>query len=276
MAGSQVFPSLPSSGGAGTPATTVVSETTFGQSPAVGTSLNYAREDHTHGTPAIPAAAGWTDGGTVIYTTTATDQVAIGTSTAAAQRLLTLQNIAASNLFGVRVVSDAATTENVFETRSLNGASPDDTSARLAITGAGDYIWTDGAGASTVRLYRSATNQLTYDNGASGSAIFQFLGTLITQRRQVQVTTTSAASYSVAATDYVIISDSSAGNTGVVLQSAIVQVNRVVVVKRKSTLNTVTVTATAGNVEGAASYVLPSGGFSSATFVSDGTNWWII
>ena len=42
-------------GGGGTPATTVVSETSFGQSPAVGTSTDYARGDHTHGTPALPA-----------------------------------------------------------------------------------------------------------------------------------------------------------------------------------------------------------------------------
>lgn len=33
-------------------ATSVVSETSFGQSPAVGTSARAAREDHTHGTPA--------------------------------------------------------------------------------------------------------------------------------------------------------------------------------------------------------------------------------
>ena len=41
-----------SGGGGGTPASTVVSETTYGQSPAVGTSTDYARADHTHGTPA--------------------------------------------------------------------------------------------------------------------------------------------------------------------------------------------------------------------------------
>ena len=35
-----------------TPASTVVSETSYGQAPSVGTSTNYAREDHTHGTPA--------------------------------------------------------------------------------------------------------------------------------------------------------------------------------------------------------------------------------
>lgn len=37
--------------GGGTPASTVVSETSFGQSTVVGTSTNYAREDHSHGTP---------------------------------------------------------------------------------------------------------------------------------------------------------------------------------------------------------------------------------
>lgn len=44
-------------GGGGTPATTVVSETAFGQSSAVGTSSNFAREDHTHGTPVDPIPA---------------------------------------------------------------------------------------------------------------------------------------------------------------------------------------------------------------------------
>lgn len=55
-------------GGGGTPATTVVSETSFGQSPAVGTSTDYARGDHTHGTPAVPAhsalsSLAWTSSG---------------------------------------------------------------------------------------------------------------------------------------------------------------------------------------------------------------------
>lgn len=37
------------------PATTVQTETSFGQSSAVGTAETYAREDHTHGTPAAPS-----------------------------------------------------------------------------------------------------------------------------------------------------------------------------------------------------------------------------
>lgn len=42
-------------GGGGTPATTVVSGTTPGLSPVVGVSTNYARGDHSHGTPSVPA-----------------------------------------------------------------------------------------------------------------------------------------------------------------------------------------------------------------------------
>jgi hypothetical protein len=42
-------------GGAGTPATTVVSGTTPGLQPVVGTSTDYARGDHSHGTPPLPA-----------------------------------------------------------------------------------------------------------------------------------------------------------------------------------------------------------------------------
>lgn len=42
-------------GGGGTPASTVVSETTPGLSPVVGVSTDYARGDHSHGSPPIPA-----------------------------------------------------------------------------------------------------------------------------------------------------------------------------------------------------------------------------
>lgn len=42
-------------GGGGTPATTVVSGTTPGLSPVVGVSTDYARGDHSHGTPPVPA-----------------------------------------------------------------------------------------------------------------------------------------------------------------------------------------------------------------------------
>ena len=44
-----------SGGGGGTPSTTVVSGTTPGLSPVVGVSTNFARGDHSHGTPPVPA-----------------------------------------------------------------------------------------------------------------------------------------------------------------------------------------------------------------------------
>jgi hypothetical protein len=55
-------------GGGGTPATTVVSETTPGLQPVVGTSTDYARGDHSHGTPPVPAhtalsSLAWTSAG---------------------------------------------------------------------------------------------------------------------------------------------------------------------------------------------------------------------
>jgi hypothetical protein len=40
-------------GGGGTPATTVVSATSYGQSPVVGTGTDYARVDHSHGSPSL-------------------------------------------------------------------------------------------------------------------------------------------------------------------------------------------------------------------------------
>lgn len=44
--------------GAAVPAASVVAETSFGLSPAVGASLLYARADHTHGSPATPIVGG--------------------------------------------------------------------------------------------------------------------------------------------------------------------------------------------------------------------------
>jgi hypothetical protein len=44
-------------GGGGTPATTVVSATSYGQSPVVGTGTDYARVDHSHGSPSLGTSA---------------------------------------------------------------------------------------------------------------------------------------------------------------------------------------------------------------------------
>ena len=46
-----------SQAGGGTPAVSVTDQTTYGIAPAVGTGSNYARQDHTHGSPTAPTAA---------------------------------------------------------------------------------------------------------------------------------------------------------------------------------------------------------------------------
>jgi hypothetical protein len=63
-----------------------VSETSFGLSSAVGTSTSVAREDHSHGTPAVPAhsalsSLAWTSSG---HTGTATSVAVFNAGGAAA------------------------------------------------------------------------------------------------------------------------------------------------------------------------------------------------
>jgi len=67
-------------GGGGTPASSVVSQTSFGQSPAVGTSTDYARGDHSHGTPTVPLAS------SVVSETAFGQSSAVGTSTNVARQ----------------------------------------------------------------------------------------------------------------------------------------------------------------------------------------------
>jgi hypothetical protein len=66
-------------GGGGTPASSVVSETSFGLSPVVGTSTDYARGDHSHGSPTIPLAS------SVVAETSFGQSSAVGTSTSVAR-----------------------------------------------------------------------------------------------------------------------------------------------------------------------------------------------
>jgi hypothetical protein len=85
---SATVPTVPS------PASSVVSETGFGQQAANGTSLDYARADHSHGTPALPghntlgslawanaghtgsttSVAAWDGGGTAAVVQATTDE----------------------------------------------------------------------------------------------------------------------------------------------------------------------------------------------------------
>jgi hypothetical protein len=112
---------------------------------------------------AVPAASGWTDSGTVVYLTTATDDVSIGSNTPVTGRKLSVTN-EGTNL-GISVVT-AASTDNVIETFVSGEAN-----LRFSIIGTGSHLWgAGGASALDTRLYRSAANTLTLDNGAAGAA----------------------------------------------------------------------------------------------------------
>ena len=115
-------------------------------------------------------ASGWTDGGTTVYLTTPTDQVSVGSNTAAAGRALSVWNTSAS-LFGQRITTVDLPTENILDTLCLNGVGPDDAAPRFAVNGAGDLAWGGGAVAPDLRIRRSGASTLTIDNGGAGAAL---------------------------------------------------------------------------------------------------------
>jgi hypothetical protein len=80
VVGDKLEVTISASGGGGTPASSVVSETSFGLSPVVGTDTNYARQDHSHGSPTIPLAS------SVVTETAFGQSSAVGTSTNVARQ----------------------------------------------------------------------------------------------------------------------------------------------------------------------------------------------
>jgi hypothetical protein len=72
-----------------TPASTVSDETTWGVAKAVGSSANYAREDHTHGTQATPATRA---NGKPVYAALSNDTLAQDYATNSATKLTVTAN----------------------------------------------------------------------------------------------------------------------------------------------------------------------------------------
>lgn len=114
---------------------------------------------------AVPAASGWVDGGTTVYLSTSTDVVSIGNNTPVTNRKLSVYNTG-TNL-GLSVVT-LASTDNLLETFVSGEAN-----LRFSVNGTGSHLWGAGGGSALdTRLYRSAANTLTLDNGAAGAATF--------------------------------------------------------------------------------------------------------
>jgi len=215
-----------------------------------------------------PTASGWTDGGTVVYLTTSTDNVSIGSNTPVTNRKLSVTN-EGTNL-GISVVT-AASTDNFVETFVSGEAN-----LRFSVIGTGSHLWgAGGASAQDVRLYRSATSTLTVDNGAGGSAGLSILGTTSMQRTQYQTTTTAATPYAVTSTDNIVFANSGVAQTINLPAAAAGLTGRTITVKRIGINSPVVTVATLGGlIDGASTRSLNN--YDSITVVCDGTNWWTI
>jgi hypothetical protein len=101
-----------------------------------------------------PVASGWTDGGTIVYTTTSSDAVAIGRNTGEPSRKLSIINDGTYK--GIRVLTTASN-DDIFDTRSTNGAGPIDSTPRFTIDGSGTIVWGSGSATADLRIWRKTT-----------------------------------------------------------------------------------------------------------------------
>lgn len=219
-----------------------------------------------------PVASGWTDGGTAVYLTTATDDVSIGSNTPVTNRKLSVYNTGTD--LGISVVT-LASTNNVVETFVSGEAN-----LRWSVSGTGATLWGAGGGSALdTRLYRTAASTLTVDNGAAGAATLSVIGLTRTQTRAV-ATTTQVGAYVVAAGDDVVLANPNAGAFDVTLPNANVVTGRRITVKRITTsANVVTVKSGGGTIDNVAAgtgIALSGGTLNAITVVSDGANWWIV
>jgi hypothetical protein len=134
-----------------------------------------------------------------------------------------------------------------------------------------------GASATDTRIYRSGAQTLTFDNGASGSAVWSFLGSVTMQRTQYQTVTTATSPYPVVGTDNIVFANPGGAQTITLPAASAAMLGRTITVKRvNNSANVVTVNTGGGNIDGVATRALAGGTYDSITVTCDGTNWWII
>lgn len=141
-------------GGGGTPATTVTDETTWGITPAVGSDTEYARQDHTHGSPAAPGGSGdvigngaVTDGHLAVFDTDVHH----------------IKDGGAVPAVGGNVSDTGATTAN--HLAIWNGASDHVIKDGGAVP-SGDVVGPAGATAGHLAVFDGASGKLVADGGA--------------------------------------------------------------------------------------------------------------
>jgi len=227
----------------------------------------------------VPAsAAGWTDAGTVVYLTTLTDQVALGTITPVAGFKTTVQNDAGGSGFLVRATAGGS--EAAYYVRQQT-----DTFNRCEFQTSGIHQWGSGTAAPEIRQQRTGALAFAFNHPTGATTVaWSFVGTLVTPSRRVAQTTVVGASLNIdvnPAIYEVVFCDPTAGPQTITLPNATTAGNlgRRYTIKRVTTsANTVTVNTPVGGgtIDGAATRVLAGGTYDAITVVNDGTNWWII
>jgi len=173
----QVFPTPPSGGGGGgTPASTVTSTTVFGQSSAVGTSTDYARADHVHGSPNTPPTYGSDlSDGSPDFNGTAT---VLGIIPSSSTYTLN-QNVIADTMTirtGIRVIAAGYViyakklTIEAGGFLSANGNNASSSTAGAAFTNTGYLGWSAGAGGNGITRTTAGATSGNAGAGSGGSS----------------------------------------------------------------------------------------------------------
>jgi hypothetical protein len=227
----------------------------------------------------LAVAGGWTDAGTVVYLTTSTDQVGIGTTTPNATYKTHIRSDAGI-VNGLYLEGGTSGNDRVIGVQpfGVTGLAYMMQSNAIEYWGAG----TTPATAFDFRAYRDGANSYLWDRQGVTPMLFTFEDTLRTNARRVAQTTITAAALAVGGSPQtydVILCDPTANPQTITLPNPGTAGNlgRRYTIKRVSTsANTVTVATAAGTIDGAPTRVLAGGTYDAITVVNDGTNWWII
>jgi hypothetical protein len=158
----------------------------------------------------------------------------------------------------------------------FGGVTPTSSTSQVMIGAQGDSLVGRGGGVDVLEVTGAAVRPLTNNNRTLGDATHiwshAFIGALTLTSTG---TTAVTANYAVATTIHTVFADTTAGVFTVTLPSAVTYKDRVITIKREDvSSNDLTVAASAGNVDGAATYALTGSTRVSARFQSDGANWW--
>lgn len=225
---------------------------------------------------AVGSGGGWTDGGTTVYLTTATDQVTVGTNgTALTGRRFTVVDDGANTGVGITALGAGTT--------ALAAQVSGDTVDRINVTASGAISWSSGAVAADTGLARLAASTLAFtgatlspvtDNAALGSTTNRWA--VYAGDYAANITNVSAA-YAVTAGDNVVAADTSGGSFTVTLPDIATNRQRQVTVTKLDATNTLTIAgAGADTIQGGATSSLTA--ISTLTYAAPetGTDWILV